>query len=836
VALADLTSRDAVLNAMEEFDTLGRDEFLRRHSFGPARDYEVVHDGKRYDSKAIVGAAHGHQHPSLGPLKSSDFSGGQPTISKLTELGFDVVRIDHSDAGGDPTGARLARFLELYPEARQVPFTGEHEACEALRAAAAALGERLKTTLPQAKVKPSVGQGNWARVPWIAVLDARETESTQYGTYPVILIPENLDGVYMTLAQGVTELKQQRGRRGAYDEMRRRADVLRPTLTSLLGDEFEFGGDVNLGDSPLGRDYAASVIASSYIPGDEIADSPIEDAMAHLGAAYEELLARGALDFEDGAPVGPHVLCLYVGRGASTNFETGGRRGWWGWRSAPTGLESLRPGDLVLFGRGYTGGSPRVDSATWQTGALESAVVGRLEEPPTRTDETVMPDELAGEASYPWKFRFSSLGEHSSVPLRAGDALAPSAADAVRKSAIDRGHGHLAPIAGSPLLERYLEGVVEGGITSHDTLKALAETFWVEVERSGMQLDRDSTLAFLTAALSKPFIILTGQSGSGKTQLAQRLGEWCGVDAVGRPRYVVIPVRPDWTGPEYLFGYPDGLRPKIRDRAVWSVPTTLEFIFRAHADPAAPYVLVLDEMNLAHVERYFADFLSGIESREPVVPALEVVDGQWVDPEHGEQWPIPTNLIVVGTVNVDETTYMFSPKVLDRAFTFEFRVGAEDLDGALRRRAPAGAAASDVLAQVVETVRDEELQFGQPHPEHQELLEDLRELHTMLSPAGLDFGHRVVFEALRFAALLHTTAGVGRDHALDFITVTKLLPKVHGSRQRLEPVLRDLIAFATGDSGGSPGSEEDVRLPLTKEKLDRMLLTLLDSQFVSFTE
>ena len=180
--------------------------------------------------------------------------------------------------------------------------------------------------------------------------------------------------------------------------------------------------------------------------------------MAHLGAAYEELLARGALNFDDGAPAGPQVLCVYVGQGASTNFETGGRQGWWGWRSAPTGLESLRPGDLVLFGRGYTGGSPRVDSATWQTGALDSAVVGRLEEPPTRTDETVMPDELAGEASYPWKFRFSLLGEHSSIPLRAGDALSPSAADAIRKSAIDRGHGQLAPVAGSPLLERYLEG------------------------------------------------------------------------------------------------------------------------------------------------------------------------------------------------------------------------------------------------------------------------------------------------------------------------------------------------------------------------------------------
>ena len=377
---------------------------------------------------------------------------------------------------------------------------------------------------------------------------------------------------------------------------------------------------------------------------------------------------------------------------------------------------------------------------------------------------------------------------------------------------------------------------MEGGIKSHVTLNALAETFWAEVERSGMQLDRDRTLAFLAAALSKPFIILTGQSGSGKTQLAQRLGEWCGVDSGGRPRYVVIPVRPDWTGPEYLFGYPDGLRPKVQERAVWSVPNTLEFIFRAHADPSAPYVLVLDEMNLAHVERYFADFLSGIESREPVVPALELIAGQWVDPQHGDQWPIPTNLIVVGTVNVDETTYMFSPKVLDRAFTFEFRVGAEDLDGALRRPAPAGAAASDVLARVVETVRDDELQFGQPHPEHQELLEDLRELHRILSRAGLDFGHRVVFEALRFAALLHITAGADRDHALDFITVTKLLPKVHGSRQRLEPVLLDLITFATGENEGPEELATDARLPRTKEKLDRMLATLLDAQFVSFTE
>jgi 5-methylcytosine-specific restriction protein B len=158
-------------------------------------------------------------------LSSGDFSGGRPTINKLKELGFDVIRVEESEAQGDRTAARLARFLELYASARQERFSGEHEAWEALRSAGAALGERLAAILPRAKVRPSVGQGNWAKVPWIAVLDARETDSTQHGTYPVILIPEDLSGVYLTLAQGVTELKRQLGRRAAYDEMRRRAEI-----------------------------------------------------------------------------------------------------------------------------------------------------------------------------------------------------------------------------------------------------------------------------------------------------------------------------------------------------------------------------------------------------------------------------------------------------------------------------------------------------------------------------------------------------------------------------------------------------------------------------------
>ena len=82
-----------MLSALQEFDDLGRERFLDKYGFGPARDYVLVHDGKEYDSKAIVGAAHGFQHPGDGALRSDAFSGGMQTVvRKLEDLGFEVSR------------------------------------------------------------------------------------------------------------------------------------------------------------------------------------------------------------------------------------------------------------------------------------------------------------------------------------------------------------------------------------------------------------------------------------------------------------------------------------------------------------------------------------------------------------------------------------------------------------------------------------------------------------------------------------------------------------------------------------------------------------------------
>lgn len=91
-SLHELTSRTAIMQAIDEYDRIGRDEFLARYGFGRARSYFLRYNGRNYDSKAIAGVACGFQHPEWGPLKPEDFSGGEATVQrKLESLGFEVI-------------------------------------------------------------------------------------------------------------------------------------------------------------------------------------------------------------------------------------------------------------------------------------------------------------------------------------------------------------------------------------------------------------------------------------------------------------------------------------------------------------------------------------------------------------------------------------------------------------------------------------------------------------------------------------------------------------------------------------------------------------------------
>ena len=154
------------------------------------------------------------------------------TTTKAKELGFEISVIT------DDLGVALARFMELFKETPGQQFSGEHPAYLALRNAAQRIESLLPRRLAGASVKPSVGQGNWASVPWIAVLHPAVTSSTQEGVYPVLLFHPDMESVEVTIAQGVTKLKQTFGRPQAYERLKDRAITLRSELGRCLAKNF----------------------------------------------------------------------------------------------------------------------------------------------------------------------------------------------------------------------------------------------------------------------------------------------------------------------------------------------------------------------------------------------------------------------------------------------------------------------------------------------------------------------------------------------------------------------------------------------------------------------
>ncbi|MBK9446139.1 MAG: DNA methyltransferase [Betaproteobacteria bacterium] len=353
--------------------------------------------------------------------------------------------------------------------------------------------------------------------------------------------------------------------------------------------------------------------------------------------------------------------------------------------------------------------------------------------------------------------------------------------------------------------QEYLPGLIR----QHANLSGMVAAGDVQLKENGLQLSA-GTLGRLTAALlTKRFLILTGLSGSGKTKLAHAFAAWI---AETDEQYRVVAVGADWTTNENLLGYQDALRPEI-----YRKPTNgaLELMLRARDDSERPYFLILDEMNLSHVERYFADMLSAIESGEPIAlhSATEDLPGGDGDTVLVPPWlELPKNLFIVGTVNVDETTYMFSPKVLDRANVIEFRATADQIGDFLdnpqriRMEALAGkgagfgtafvaAASGDApsLAELPATIHDNGAQCAA------DLKARMVEAFKALAPIGAEFGFRTAFEISRFVAFHAVLTGPGWkfSDALDAQVYQKLMPKLHGSERRLGPVLKALEAFCT---------------------------------------
>lgn len=296
----------------------------------------------------------------------------------------------------------------------------------------------------------------------------------------------------------------------------------------------------------------------------------------------------------------------------------------------------------------------------------------------------------------------------------------------------------------------------------------------VYLEESGFRFNREQVLNYWISLKTKPFVILAGLSGSGKSKLPKLVARALGAE------FCQVAVSPGWTEDSDLLGYQN---PLDQSGAFQLTPFT-RFLLDASSDEQDRlWFVCLDEMNLARVEHYFAKFLSAIEGMDDLDRTINLHSGS--DLAVPRSVTVPQAFFFTGTVNMDETTHTFSPKVLDRANLIEFEVTPDD------------------LAEDLPTAADPGPSVGLSYSDFRRFCaaegdsrfrSDLVEIARILYPVRAHFGYRVREEVERFIAN-------GRNlmdpvDLFDLQIHQKILPKVRGSGTALETALRQLEDLA----------------------------------------
>ena len=454
------------------------------------------------------------------------------------------------------------------------------------------------------------------------------------------------------------------------------------------------------------------------------------------------------------------------------------------------------------------------------------------------------------------------------------------------------GDGHIVTMSPA-LLPAYLlnnNPVLQGTMSATEAKAATpnpAAATVVDYCRSqGFPFEPQLIARYLAALLAKPFVILAGVSGTGKSKLAELVAEFYsagsaagpvtgadpapgpsfvftpGKGGADRTRFALVAVRPDWIDNQSILGFVNPITEQYEStQALDLILRAREAHYVAQDKNAAPrYFMLLDEMNLARVEHYFSDWLSCTESRRlqgdgsiiqhpvPLHRSEKTMEARLIGSDGSStkvpvpaNLELPTNLAVTGTVNVDETTYGFSPKVLDRAMVIEF----DDVDlNDLRKGASATSGESYRFPDTLPPFRLANKQDYAALPK--ETHEHLWVINNILEEARLHFGYRSANEIALFVSIYTTLLPEDpKDphllRALDAAILQKVLPRLSGNRAKLEAPLAKLCAYLR-DLKQSPAEVTledfetwaDTPLMHSYMRAVEMLHALRDFGFVSF--
>lgn len=367
---------------------------------------------------------------------------------------------------------------------------------------------------------------------------------------------------------------------------------------------------------------------------------------------------------------------------------------------------------------------------------------------------------------------------------------------------------------------------------------------------------------YITAIKSKPFLLLAGISGTGKSRIVRELARACWEEGsedynAQKPKnFQMVQVKPNWHDSSDLIGYVS----RVSGKAEYVAGDFLRFVAKAWEDKDTPYFLCLDEMNLAPVEQYFAEYLSVVESRKShedgsvtTDPILEKVDEEWyfnltasltTDENVRKQFNkhgicIPQNLIVVGTVNMDETTFSFSRKVLDRAMTIE--MNDVDLHGGLTERNEniSKLGKAELIGNAVEGVDV----YADNKDVCEKVLTYLDAVNAVLNGTPFKVAYRTRNEFLLYVVNnlpynkdendTELEQGYVVARALDEITSMKVLSRIEGDDTKVSDDFLNLLSKTIEDGLKAVSGEEQTITSISLAKL-REMKAKLASGYTSF--
>lgn len=432
---------------------------------------------------------------------------------------------------------------------------------------------------------------------------------------------------------------------------------------------------------------------------------------------------------------------------------------------------------------------------------------------------------------------------------------------------IDRQDYYVSPILSCAALVNVSQSYIaslSAFLAENSKLSELLQEIAITEHVGGTEIKLDSTnisyIKYLTALRTKPFMLLAGISGTGKSRIVREMAKACwkeGDSEFGKnhpKNFCMVQVKPNWHDSSELIGYVSRLNGEK-----FVVGPFLRFLAAALKDPNVPYFLCLDEMNLAPVEQYFAEYLSVIESRKlndsgtiETDPIIEYEDtdayGNLIDQlfntpeerkaykmaEGGRRLTIPQNFFVIGTVNMDETTFSFSRKVLDRAMTIE--MNEVDLHGGLEK------GAGNDIGYIGNSIIGDAAEGCDVYEDNRELcgqvLAYLEQVNTILEGSPFKIAYRTRNEFLMYAVNRKKLDKKSQLwQSLDEMTSMKILSRIEGDEERTKRVLDSLKVLADEQIVASIPPVEDGKSTtksISATKIKEMLEKLQATGFTSY--